>query len=131
MQVLFYLQAIIAGLGGNTYKQFYANQLTLNINLMSCDSSTTLDESSLISSYTIYRDSSPPLLTFQVLGLDTANDAGCAKTFEPDPVTAISEFTCVNPWDCDTIRVDATLAKTYSFNLKVNIRGAYLHSSTN
>ena len=107
MQVLFYLQAIIAGNGGNTYKQFYANQLTLNIG---CGSWTTLDESGLTSSYTIYKDSAPLVDTFQVLGLDTANDAGCAKTFEPDPVTAISEFTCVDPSDCDTIRVDATLA---------------------
>ena len=96
------------GNGGNTYKQFYANQLTLNINLMSCDSSTTLDESSLISSYTIYRDSAPLVDTFQVLGL--ATDAGCTKTFEPDPVSAISELTCVDSSDCDTIQVDVTLA---------------------
>ena len=105
MLVLFYLQAIIAGLGGNTYKQFYANQLTLNIG---CGSWTTLDESGLTSSYTIYRDSAPLVDTFQVLGLATA--AGCTKRFEPDPVSAISELTCVDSSDCDTIRVDATLA---------------------
>ena len=40
-------------MGGNTYKQFYANQLTLNIG---CGTWTTLDESGLTKSYTIYRD---------------------------------------------------------------------------
>ena len=57
-------------------------------------------------------------------------DAGCAKTFEPDPVTAISQLTCDNSADCHTIRVDATLAQEYTFNLKVTVWGV-VHTSTN
>ena len=95
-----------------------------------CGTWTTLDESGLTTSYTIYRDSDPVLHTFQVLGLETTMDAGCAKTFEPDPVTAISQLTCDNSADCHTIRVDATLAQEYTFNLKVTVWGV-VHTSTN